>query len=207
MTPPSVADAELVARWRSGDIDAGRTLLKRHERAVARIFRGKVGSHVDDLLQNTFLRCVQALPQIEQPERFRAFLLSIARTELLRYLERAAGPRGQVDPLSATIHDFALTHGRRIDVRRTRHALHRALSRLPVDQQLCLELFYFEDMTSRELAVVVGAPHATVRSRLRLARERLRALLAEEGQRGDIPDTDGGFAAWAKTIDAGHAEG
>jgi RNA polymerase sigma-70 factor (ECF subfamily) len=49
------------------------------------------------------------------------------------------------------------------------------LRRLPIDHQILVELFYWEDLSAREMGEVLGAPEGTIRTRLRKA----RALLAE----------------------------
>jgi DNA-directed RNA polymerase specialized sigma24 family protein len=41
-------------------------------------------------------------------------------------------------------------------------------------------LFYFDDLTTEEIAHTLGVAHATVRTRLLRARERLRAVLGDD---------------------------
>lgn len=53
-----------------------------------------------------------------------------------------------------------------------------ALRRIPLDHQLALELFYWEDLSMEEIAVALGIATGTVKSRLARAREYLRAQLA-----------------------------
>ena len=53
----------------------------------------------------------------------------------------------------------------------------RALSDLPPVLRDATVLFYFEDLQSDEIATILRIPHATVRTRLARARERLRGLL------------------------------
>lgn len=59
--------------------------------------------------------------------------------------------------------------------------LREGLARIPVDDQVALELAYFEQLSMREIADVLGLEENTVRSRLARAREKLRAALAELG--------------------------
>ena len=49
-----------------------------------------------------------------------------------------------------------------------------ALRRLPLQSQMLLELYYWEDLTGPELAQTLELSHNTVRSRLSRAREALR---------------------------------
>ena len=59
-------------------------------------------------------------------------------------------------------------------------ALRRAVGALPVEQRAVVLLHYFADLPIEEVAIAVGAPLGTVKSRLHRARERLRPLLESE---------------------------
>jgi RNA polymerase sigma-70 factor (ECF subfamily) len=53
----------------------------------------------------------------------------------------------------------------------------RALATLSPELRDVTVLFYFDDLKSDEIAAIVRIPHATVRTRLARARERLRGIL------------------------------
>ena len=53
------------------------------------------------------------------------------------------------------------------------------LSDLPEDQLQVVQLAYFGGLTHSEIAEVLGMPLGTVKGRMRLAMEKLRAQLAE----------------------------
>ena len=57
--------------------------------------------------------------------------------------------------------------------------LWRALGRLSTHHRTALVLHYFEGLKGREIAGILGVPHATVRFRLSAARRHLRQLLEE----------------------------
>ncbi len=65
--------------------------------------------------------------------------------------------------------------------RKLRAHLCRAMARLPREQREALELAFFEDMSSREIAGIVGCPASTVRTRLLHARRKLRPVLGDMG--------------------------
>jgi RNA polymerase sigma-70 factor (ECF subfamily) len=55
----------------------------------------------------------------------------------------------------------------------------RALSKLSSELRDVTVLFYFDDLKSDDIAAILRIPHATVRSRLARARERLRGTLRD----------------------------
>jgi RNA polymerase sigma-70 factor (ECF subfamily) len=61
---------------------------------------------------------------------------------------------------------------------------------LPLDLQTALELHYWEELSTAELAEVLAIPQGTVKTRLFRAREQLRVLLRAAGAVGpdDGPD-------------------
>ncbi len=58
-----------------------------------------------------------------------------------------------------------------------RERLRQALGALSTEQARIIELFYFEDLPHSEISNVLGVPLGTVKSRIRLAVQRLRAEL------------------------------
>jgi RNA polymerase sigma-70 factor (ECF subfamily) len=176
-TPAS--DLELLARWRDGDARAADELLARHFAAVVRVFRYKADDVLDDLVQQTFLACVERRDAILGADKFRPYLLRVAYSLLRRHFEQKGGPRGRIDPLTTSLQDIAGgSPSSLLALARSQANVITALRSLPLEFQLALELFYWEELSARDIATVLGVPEGTVRSRLRLGRERLRSSLA-----------------------------
>jgi RNA polymerase sigma-70 factor (ECF subfamily) len=103
---------------------------------------------------------------------FRSFLLGVARRVALeRYRTQQRTVNYLPSPEVAAnepLHDDAL-HRRRMIA-----ALQVCVPDLPAKLQQALHMYYWESLTSREIAKRVGISENTVRSRLRRGRERLR---------------------------------
>jgi RNA polymerase sigma factor (sigma-70 family) len=87
-----VGDAELIRRAGDGDQDAWDALVGRHAALVWAVARShRLGdADASDVSQTTWLRLVEHLGRLRDPERVGAWLASTARHECLRVL-RAAG--------------------------------------------------------------------------------------------------------------------
>jgi RNA polymerase sigma factor (sigma-70 family) len=96
------ADATLVDAVRAGDIDAFSALYARHAGAVRFAVRDNVHDNetVADVVQDTFVRALERLPSLRNPERFRPWLLSIARNAAID--SRRARQRSRIDDLADT---------------------------------------------------------------------------------------------------------
>ena len=74
-------DFETLDRWRAGDRAAGNELLRRHFDGLYRFFRNKVDEGVDDLIQRSFLACVESKDRFRKQASFRTYLFTVARHE------------------------------------------------------------------------------------------------------------------------------
>jgi RNA polymerase sigma factor (sigma-70 family) len=76
-----VSDATLVDAVRRGELSAFARLYSRHVGAVRTVVRDHVrdSEQAADTVQETFARALESLPRLVDPERFRPWLLSIAR--------------------------------------------------------------------------------------------------------------------------------
>lgn len=172
-----VSDVELLEAWRGGDVEAGQRLIKQHYQSVYLFFFGKVGAEAsEDLTQTTFETLCQRVEDFRGESALRTFLFGIARWKLVRHFERARAGERPFEPLSDSVYDPGVEKSMTSLLAAREHEilLVQALRRLPLDDQLLLELKDYEGLTARELAEVFDIPPGTVASRLGRARERLK---------------------------------
>lgn len=165
-------DFELLDAWRAGDRDAGNQLFERYFDAICRFFANKVHHQIDDLIQKTFLGCVEGRDRFQKQASFRTYLFAVANN-VLRAHFRQRKPDSDFDPSETSADDFTPSPSTIFALQQEQRLLLEALRRIPLDHQLVLELYYWEDMAAPELAQVLNIPEGTVRSRLRRAKEAL----------------------------------
>lgn len=174
----SRTDTELAEAFVGGDESAGEELIERHYDGIVRFFRTKTNDAVDDLVQRTFLVCMDRIHTYSRVAPFRSFLFGIARNVLFEFLRgKRRDAQGSADvsqssivDLSPGVHTLAF---RKAEQRR----VVRALQSLPLDLQIVLELHYWEEMGLGELASLLEVPEGTVKSRLFRARQALREAM------------------------------
>jgi RNA polymerase sigma-70 factor (ECF subfamily) len=170
------SDLELFTRWREGDNGAGGALIKRHFSALHRFFSTKAHGQEEDLIQTTFVACVEARDAFRGESSFRTYLFKLARFQLFNYY-RKVYRRPDPDFTTTSLRDLGTSPSGALLRREERDLLERALQHVPVDQQIALELTYWEELTAPDVATVLGIPENTVYSRLRRAKVHLREAL------------------------------
>jgi RNA polymerase sigma-70 factor (ECF subfamily) len=180
-----MSDADLVRLARAGRTEAYGELVRRWAGRVTALCHARVGkAHLaDDLAQETLLRGFRALGSLTDPGRFGAWLCGIAVRTCLDWLK--AKQNAQV-PFSALAPDqnpddyLQDPHPGESAVEREdeRRRLLAEVEALPEDCRQVVMLYYYEDVTYRELADLLGVSPATVNARLTRARALLRARLA-----------------------------
>lgn len=170
------SDEELLNAWRDGDAGAGERLLSRHFDGVCRFFRRKLGDDVNDLIQQTFLDCVEGRDRIENGN-VRAYLFGIARNRLSLWLRERRRHGLDLDLSLNSIADFQTRPSQRIARDQEQAMLLEAMRHIAIDHQIAIELTYWEGMSAPEVAQVLGVPANTVRGRLSRARQALRREL------------------------------
>ena len=179
MPADQLSDAELLEAWRNGDADAGEALFKRHYRSLKRFFRNKVeAERIADLIQETFVAAVESRDRIEDGSRFRAYVLRIAYHVFCAHVRGIyrRGPDIDLDEISVA--DVASSASSVVARAREQRLLLEGLRALSINYQVVLELHYWEELTTREMASILGVPSGTIRSRLQRARDALEAAMA-----------------------------
>ena len=172
-------DAELLLAWRAGDTASGEQLFERYYPAIARFFANKLRGDPADLIQETFVACLRGRDRIAADGRFRSYIFGVAYNLLRLHYRRHRVDAERLDFGSVSAADLSPGAGSMLVQGAEQLLLLEALRRIPVECQVVLELFYWEDMTSASIAEVLDEPHGTVRTRIRRARALLEQALGE----------------------------
>ncbi len=185
-----VDDLSLFAAWQGGDRQAGEALFERYYDALARFFHNKVSESVTaDLIQNTFLACVEGRQRIVGTAGFRGYLFGVAHNLLRRHYRsrRKQGDSLDLDRVSA--HELEPSMSQVLGARQEQRLLLEALRRIPIDCQIVCELHYWEQLSTQEIAEILAVPAGTVKSRLQRGRRLLEEQLAALASSAELLQT------------------
>lgn len=194
-------DDDLLAAWRAGDVRAGDAFVRRMFEPIRRFFASKVASEVEELVQRTFTRLAEAQARFQGRSSARAFVFGVARNVLREHYR--GKHRKDVDVEELPVRDMAPGPSTLRWRRKEDERMLEGLRGLPLHMQIALELFYWDDLTMREIAEVLEIPEGTVASRLVRARARLREGVdgvAAANPGGSSDDADPTLDAWSDRI-------
>lgn len=130
------------------------------------------GDDASDLAQQTYLQAGRRLHQLREIERCRSWLLAIVRTCFLKSIQRRR-------PSLTTDLDLEIRQVTAGDTQTDidREGISFALAELPESDRVILLMFYFEELSYKEIAHQLDIPIGTVMSRLSRAKKRMREEL------------------------------
>lgn len=168
----------LVLRCQTGDERAFAQLLAMFGERTLGYLRGLVGDDADDVQQDVWLSVYRGIGGLANPGAFRTWLFQTTRHRAVDFLRRRKRERELLDEVAselavdtADVNDDAGLGG--VD----ETILDTALLGIPPPQREVLLLRYRDDLSYNEIALVVGCPIGTVRTRLHHAKRRLQELL------------------------------
>lgn len=192
-------DEVLVVAAIFGDLQAFDQLMLRYRTAVARVATGIVGrEHAEDVAQDAWLLAFKALPSIEEPRKFAAWLSAITRHRAMRFGKSESSLRSRRVALDEVLIEKLEAMSPPLAARIEDRELLEALEGLPADYALVLKLRFLDEMPLKRIAAFLGTPLTTVKWRLhqgkRLLRERLAPLNLAE------PEEERRLLEWKKKL-------
>jgi RNA polymerase sigma factor (sigma-70 family) len=161
---------ELVARWHAPLWQYVRRMADRNEIA-------------DELLQETWLRVLRGIANLQEPAKLVPWMFGIARRVMMDRLRQKyrqeAMLENALEDLRPSVDEFDESE-RRDDIAN----ILDKLEGLPLSQRELLTLYYLDELSVEEVGQVLGIPGGTIKSRLYHARKMLKnAMLTKETTR------------------------
>lgn len=181
------SDEALIARVADGDSAALELLYSRYGRVVYGLALRILASPepAEDVVQETFWRVWRRAATFQSGSgQLAPWLFGIARNlcidELRRRQTRPAPSIGEEETILAIPDTRPAVDDLTWEAER-RRLITGALGELPPDQRQVIELAYFAGLSQREIAEQLNNPLGTVKTRVRLALQKLKGLLQHQG--------------------------
>ncbi|HEV7633393.1 MAG TPA: sigma-70 family RNA polymerase sigma factor [Steroidobacteraceae bacterium] len=189
MDASATSDETLLLRYATGDVAAFEELYARHELPLWRYVLRTSGNRAtaEELLQDTWFAVAREASRFKPGAHFAAWLYTIARNRVIdrhrttrrhASLDETAAETGL--SLAERLADAAAPQpAQQAEQAQQGKAILAALALLPPEQREAFVLQAESGMSVEEIAAVTGTTFETAKSRLRYAREKLKALLGD----------------------------
>lgn len=176
---------ELARDAAAGDASATAKLLRELAPKLVRIVRAVLGaSHpdVDDAVQLALIGFVQALPAYRGDSDPLGYgrVIAVRAAITTRKRARTRHAREDDDAEMDAVPASAPSPGDHVSADRRRELLRDLLAELPAEQAEALAMRVVLGCSLAEVAASTGAPVNTIRSRVRLAKERLKSRIERD---------------------------
>ena len=181
----TLADEDLMQRVAEGDNAAFSVIYDRHSSAAYALAYRIAGRRnvAEDVMQEAFLSLWRSGARFDSSRgSVRTFILGIVHNRAIDGVRRSTVHDSRRASDEGIEERFAARDRTEAEVARRDEAagVREALRQLPEDQQKVIELAYFGGFTHSEIADMLDAPLGTIKGRMRLGLEKLRAALGEE---------------------------
>jgi RNA polymerase sigma-70 factor, ECF subfamily len=178
----ATSDEVLIGRIASGDRLAMKVLFTRHHlrvyRFILRLLRDE--SVAEDLISEVFLDVWRQADRFEGRSAVSTWVLAIARFKALSALRRR--PDEELDEKTAEAIEDPTDDPEAVLAKKDKGAvIRKCLAGLSTEHREIVDLVYYHEKSVEEVAVIVGIPEATVKTRMFYARKKLGELLKAAG--------------------------
>lgn len=163
-----------IIKAKNGDNEAFLVLINENKLNIYRVARGILSNEhdIEDAIQNTIIKAYEKINTLKKNEFFRTWLVRILINECNEIIRR----NKRVVSINESNHEERYNDCyENID-------LTKAINSLSEELRVTTVLFYFEDMSIKDIASILNIPNGTVRSRLSRARKILREVIGEDAE-------------------------
>jgi RNA polymerase sigma-70 factor, ECF subfamily len=156
----------LVLQAQRGDESAISDLIEMSQKDLFRFVFYLTGNNqlAHDMCQDTFIKVLENLPRLKEPERFKSWLFQMAKNLYLDHTKSSKN-KGHVS-IESALPDMTSAEDKQkvLEIR-------QALSHIETDERLPLLLVDLEGYSYTEAAKIIGVSEDALRSRLHRARQ------------------------------------
>ena len=152
-------------------------LIEETYRALGFFLRylGLPEADVDDMAQEVYIKAYRAFERYDESRSFKSWLFSIAKNSFIDWTRRQKTQRKFLE--QNFVRDFSETFE---DDSNLRSDLKELISKLSAEEQILVELRFFQDLQFKEIAELTGLTVGAVKMRIMRILERMKAGIKRE---------------------------
>jgi RNA polymerase sigma-70 factor (ECF subfamily) len=180
LNPETLPDEILVGLAILGDVRSFDVLALRYRAAVLRVAQVYGNNELaEDIAQEALLIAFKALPTIDDPTKFAAWLYAITRHAAMRMSKsESVKNQNRVDLDEILLnHSAALARPMAGEAAFETAWVRAAIDELAADYRLILQLRFYDEMSLKRIASFLSLPLSTVKWRLHRAKQLLKEKL------------------------------
>lgn len=173
---------ELVRLLKNGDKQAFDELYEKYKDTALRMAYLICGNLADsqDIVQESFIRCYEHIYQLNKEEQFKSWFFHILTRTAWKYCKKQSKEIPEEEMISLMPKEKeASSLDVLMDKERDRELMDM-INHLSVKHRTTLVLYYYNELSTKEIAHVLGCLEGTVKSRLFTARKLLKKTILEE---------------------------
>ena len=195
------SETELVASARSGDRNSFGVLIERHRNMALRVARGVIEDldTARDLAQEAVLQAYLSLDRLRNPERFQSWLYGIVLNVCRSYIRDQKTAFYSLEAMTGGLHleslpvsDLEPDPQEVAEAQELHETVLGAVDGLSPKVRAATLMFYYEQLSTQEIAATLGISVVAIKGRLHRARGQLREMLwpAVREMRGTLPQKE-----------------
>lgn len=185
---------ELVCLAKKNDEEAIAALYEQTYNSVYQSVRAVIKDEDEalDIVQDSYIKGFQSLDKLEDPTKYQAWMKRMASNMAIDYLRKKKPVlfSERIDEDGEEIdlrhQDDCLEHMPEevIDRQETTRLMNDILGTLKAEQRLAVVMYYYEEMSVREIAETLGCSENTIKSRLKYARDKIETEVRKLEKKG-----------------------
>ncbi len=133
----------------------------------------------EEITQDVLIKCIEKISQFKKESKLKTWVYSIARREVLNFVRVKKIQTSEITPIIENkIKTTELTN--QLDKNDLKLIIDEHFNRLSIEHKEIMTLFYLEELSLKEIAVLTEQSESNVRVKLYRSRESFRGLLSEK---------------------------
>jgi RNA polymerase sigma factor (sigma-70 family) len=172
----NLSDNALITEIKSGNVLAFEILVKKYQDRLLSFVEGRCHDRAlsEEIVQDTFLKLYKTIDRVSPKHKFSSYLFQIAKNTTFDYQRKLKPTVPLIDAAYQTTGESMEENlHRKLEQGKTK----KAISDLKKPQRQIIRLYYFDELSYKEISHKLSLPLNTVKTNLSRAKKALRKVL------------------------------